>query len=424
MNPPAIPMPGGEDPDDLASALAALEKKRSGPTQSTPGRPGRAQGRAILMVVLVGLLIGGAVDLFASTSQSQRQAAAESRASVVFSNAESGTCLSWPANAPEKPSFVRCRDPHMFEVAKPVGMDTLAESCQRTVHEYLGARFDPNSKFTIKLLRASEVGGTEAGNRNLLCGLQLLGVGGQPVPFSGRIAELDQSKIWPIGTCLGIDASNLSTDVPVDCATLHALEVVGAVNLADRFPDTLPSDSDQRAFIEEACTRAADVYLAPGNLATARLSLGYRTVSAASWNAGSKQVSCDIGRPGQPGWIAWVGDARAQSTPDVPRSREPAPSASEGPPPPVYDEPLIPLGPIPTAPPPGPADTATNSAPPTTTVPAEVAPGLPPGTGPLPGPETPPGEGTGPQPGIVEIPGLAPITLPGYVPPPPPAPPA
>jgi Septum formation len=438
-------LPIGEDPDDLATALAALERKRSCPTSPKPARLGRAQGRAILVVVLIGLAIGGAVDLIAATSQSHRPAAGENRASVVFSNAESGSCLSWPPNAPDKPSFVRCRDPHMFEVAKPVDKGNLGETCQRTVADYLGARYDPNSKFAVTVLQANDQGDTDVGDRNPLCGLQLPGIDGHPVPFTGRVAELDQSKVWQTGTCLGIDASNQSTDVPVDCASPHALEVVGAVNVADRFPDGPPSEPDQRAFIGEACTRAADAYLSPGTLGAAGLSLHYDTLSAESWSAGSTQVSCNIGKSAAPGWTPLVGDARTQLPATHPPHRTPLPSASEGPPPPVYQEPLIPLGPIPSEAPPSPTATsapATTTNVPTTTVPPGLSPApgplpgpatppapgplpgpaTPPAAGPLPGPGTPPSESTGPQPGTVEAPGVPPITPPG--PPPGPTPPA
>ena len=67
----------------------------------------------------------------------------DSRAGVVFSNAQSGTCLSWPADSPDKPSFVQCRDDHMFEVAKAVDMSNFDEPCQAAVRQYLGRPVRP-----------------------------------------------------------------------------------------------------------------------------------------------------------------------------------------------------------------------------------------------------------------------------------------
>jgi hypothetical protein len=376
---------------------------------------------------MVVLLVGGVIQLFTSTPETRPFADSGSRASIVFSNAGTGTCLSWPPDAPDKPSFVQCRSDHMFEVAKPVDMNGFGEPCQLAVREYLGTRYDPNSRFTISVLWAGDADGTNTGGRNLLCGLQLLGPEGKPIPFKGRIVELDQSKVWPAGTCLGIDSSNRSTDIPVDCSTQHGLEVTGAVGLAERFPGGLPSDPDQRAFITDACTRAADAYLAPGKLSTSGLALGYETVSAASWAAGSRQVSCSIGRPAQQGWTPTTGSARTLSPADLPpppttppTTPPPPPRTSDAAPPPVYEEPLIPVGPVPTA---GPAPAPSPSPPTTTAVPATTT-GTAPPLGPEPGPATPPSEtAVEPTPGILEIPGLPPITLPGYVPPEP-APPA
>jgi hypothetical protein len=383
---------------------------------------------------MIALLVGGVIELFTLTPETRPAAETGSRASIVFSNAGTGTCLSWPPDAPDKPSFVQCRTDHMFEVAKPVGMNSFGEPCQLAVREYLGTRYDPNSRFTISVLWAGDADGTNSGGRNLLCGLQLLGPEGKPIPFKGRIVELDQSKVWPAGTCLGLDSSNRSTDIPVDCSTPHGLEVTGSASLAERFPGATPSDADQRTFITDTCTRAADAYLAPATLTTSGYALGYETVSPASWSAGSRQVSCGIGKPADPGWIPVTGSARTKSPADLPPPAAAPPSPSEAPPPPVYEEPLIPIAPLSTgvtAPPPPPSPTPAPSTTTTTatTTPAEspaptstttetTSPGPPPALGPAPGPATPPSEtNTGPPPGVIEIPGLPAITLPGFAPP-------
>ncbi len=423
MTEPRPSAPVGKRGPDLASVLAALEDEFSGADGDAKRRLARARRRGILTLVMVILLAGGVIQLFTSTPEIRPPADGGSRASIVFSNAGTGTCLSWPPDAPDKPSFVQCRSDHLFEVAKPVGMDSFGEPCQLAVREYLGTRYDPNSRFTISVLWAGDADGNDIGDRNLLCGLQLLGPGGRPIPFKGRIVELDQSKVWPAGTCLGIDSSNRSTDLPVDCSASHGLEVTGAVSLAERFPGGPPSDPDQRAFIAEACTRAAEAYLAPAKLATSGLTLGYETVSPVSWAAGSRQVSCSIGRPAEQGWTPTTASARTFSPADLPLPPAPPPSStSDAPPPPVYQDPLIPVGPLSTeVPPPSPAPTTTTTTTTTVTTPPTEPP---PAQGPPPGPATPPSEtSTGPPPGILEIPGLPPITLPGYVPPEP-APPA
>lgn len=438
-------MTESKDPTDLAAVLSALEAAGDDSDVEAKRQQRRAHRRGALTLVMVVLLVGGVIQLFTSTPDTRSATVVGSRASIVFSNAGTGTCLGWPPDAPDKPSFVQCRSDHMFEVAKPVGMNSFGEPCQLAVREYLGPHYDPNSRFTISVLWAGDADGTSTGPRYLLCGLQLLGPGGKPVPFKGRIADLDQSKVWPAGTCLGIDAAKRSTGLPVDCATPHALEVTGSVGLADRFPGGPPSDQDQRAFIGEACTRAADGYLAPATLAKSGLALGYETVSADSWMAGSRQVSCGVGRPDGPGWSPMTGSVRTQSLADVPPQAPPTTAAP--PPPPVYEEPLVPVptvaSPVPPPPAPSPAipspapapapttTTATGETPaptappsPTPTTTGSPTPGPPPALGPAPGPETPPSESSqAPEPGILQIPGLPPITLPGYVPPQP-APPA
>lgn len=435
------PQTSGGAPD-LASVLAALDHGGAEPADDATRLQKRAHRRGVLTLVMIVVLVGGVIQLLTSTPEEARTADGGSRASIVFSNAGTGTCLSWPPDAPDKPSFVQCRSDHMFEVAKPVDMNGFGEPCQLAVREYLGPHYDPNSRFTISVLWAGDAAGTTAGARNLLCGLQLLGRDGKPVPFTGRIADLDQSKIWPPGTCLGLDGSNRSTDIPVDCSTPHGLEVTGSANLAERFPGSLPSDSEQRTFVTEACTRASDAYLAPARLSTSGLSLGFEPVSAVSWAAGSKQVSCGIGKPAEQGWTPRTGSVRTSSPADLPPPQAPPPSPPPPPPPPstpapapppVYEEPLVPIGPLPSeAPPAAPTTTAPTespAAPTPSTAPPETTTEAPPTTttapplGPPPGPATPPSEtSTASPPGILEIPGLPPITLPGYVPPEPPPP--
>jgi hypothetical protein len=126
------------------------------------------------------------------------------------------------------------------------------------------------------------------------------------------VADIDQSKIWPAGTCLGIDpVTNQPTDVPVDCTALHAKEVTGTVNVAERFPDALPPEPEQDEFIKEACTQLTDAYLAPVQLRDTTLTLTYSTISLPSWLAGSHEVACSIGATlGNGGWAALLNSAR------------------------------------------------------------------------------------------------------------------
>ena len=219
--------------------------------------------RALLLTALGGLLIAGLLTALPRRRWPQRAAPPSAipsacAATTTFSNAKSGDCLNWPERTPDAAEVVDCKDEHRFEVAESVDMRTFPgseygpdaappspariqqisqEQCQVAVRRYLGERFDPNSRFTVSMLWSGDKAWKQSGERRMLCGLQLPGPNNQQLAFQGKVADIDQSKVWPAGTCLGIDPStNQPTDIPVDCAGPHAMEVTGAVNLAEKFP--------------------------------------------------------------------------------------------------------------------------------------------------------------------------------------------
>ncbi|MBV9089004.1 MAG: septum formation family protein [Mycobacteriaceae bacterium] len=331
--------------------------------------------RALLLTALGGLLIAGITTALPAgadnTSPLGRLEAKAvpttgSRTSATFNNAHAGDCLNWPDKSPDQAGIVDCKDDHRFEVAESVDMRTFPgseygpgaappspariqqisqEQCQAAVRRYLGTHYDPDSKFTIGMLWSGDKAWTQSGQRRMLCGLELPGADDQQVAFKGKVADLDQSKVWPAGTCLGIENStNQPTDIPVACSAPHAMEVTGAVNLAEKFPTALPAEADQDAFIKDNCTKMTDAYLAPVQLRTTTLTLIYNTISLPSWSAGSHQVSCSIGATlGNGGWATLVGSARGLllingqtpiPPPDIPQDRLnlppiPLPTASQ-----------------------------------------------------------------------------------------------
>ncbi len=275
------------------------------------------------------------------------------RGAETFGKAKSGDCLNWPERNPDAAEVVDCKDEHRFEVAESVDMRTFPgseygpdaappspsriqqisqEQCQVAVRRYLGERFDPNSRFTVSMMWSGDKAWKQSGERRMLCGLQLPGPNNTQLAFQGKVADIDQSKVWPAGTCLGIDPStNQPTDIPVDCAGPHAMEVTGAVNVAEKFPAGLPPDPEQDAFIKDACTRMTDAYLAPIQLRSTTLTLIYSTISLPSWSAGSHQVSCSIGATlGNGGWSTLLNSAKGPlqingqppiPPPDIPEDR-------------------------------------------------------------------------------------------------------
>src|SRR5579875_2883913 len=406
-----------------------------------------ATRRALLLTALGGLLIAGIVVALPISGDRGRLSgyidpvpSTGAKGNDAFNHAGSGDCLMWPDRTPEAATIVDCKEEHRFEVAESVDMRTFPgseygpdaappsaarieqisqEQCESAVHRYLGTKFDPSSKFTISMLWSGDRAWRQSGERRLLCGLQLPGADNQQIPFKGKVADLDQSKVWPAGTCLGIDLStNQPTDVPVDCAAPHAMEVTGTVNLAERFPGALPAEAEQDTYIKDTCTRLTDAYLAPVQLRNTTLTLIYSTISLPSWSAGSHEVACSIGATlGNGGWATLLNSAKG---PLLINGQPPVP------PPDIPPERLN-LPPIPGAPPnaasaPSPASPAT---PPTTQqrqgnqhLPNQpAAPPEPPANQPPAAPANPP---AAPPPGA-EAPPPPPAP---EAPPPPPPPPA
>ncbi|WP_186245350.1 septum formation family protein [Mycobacterium simulans] len=322
-----------------------------------------ATRRGLLLTALGGLLIAGLVTAIPTVGTGPGRLAGYidsnpvpstgAKSNAAFNRASSGSCLMWPDGTPESATIVSCADDHRFEVAESIDMRTFPgteygpnadppspariqqmsqEQCEPAVRRYLGAKFDPNSKFTISMLWSGDRAWRQAGERRMLCGLQLPGPNNQQIAFKGKVADVDQSKVWPAGTCLGIDSTtNQPVDVPVDCVAPHAMEVTGTVNLGEKFPDALPAEPEQDGFIKDACTRMTDAYLAPTKLRTTTLTLIYPTVSLPSWSAGSREVACSIGATlGNGGWATLVNSAKGAllingqppvPPPDIPEER-------------------------------------------------------------------------------------------------------
>ncbi|WP_029116187.1 septum formation family protein [Mycobacterium sp. URHB0044] len=295
--------------------------------------------RGLLLTALGGLLIAGLITALPAGEDGRSPiglsggTALGARGSDTFDHAKSGDCLNWPERTPDAAQVVDCADEHRFEVSEAIDMRTFpgteygpdaappspsriqqisSEQCQAAARQYLGARYDPNGKFSVSLLWSGDKAWRQSGERRMLCGLQLPGPNNQQLAFRGKVANIDQSKVWSAGTCLGIDpATNQPTDIPVDCAAPHAMEVTGAVNLAEKFPGAAPAEADQDSFVKDECTRMTDAYLAPIQLRSTTLTLIYSTISLPSWTAGSHQVSCSIGATlGNGGWSTLLNSAK------------------------------------------------------------------------------------------------------------------
>ncbi|QYL26081.1 putative membrane protein [Mycobacterium shottsii] len=350
------------EPDPDAETAAEAEQPSAG-FRWPRALQASATRRGLLLTALGGLLIAGLITAIPDVATGPGRLAGYidnnpvpstgTKSNAAFNRATTGDCLMWPESTPEAATIVDCGDEHRFEVAESIDMRTFPgseygpdaappsparieqisqEQCQAAVRRYLGAKFDPNSKFTTSMLWSGDRAWRQAGERRMLCGLQLPGPNNQQTAFKGKVADINQSKVWPAGTCLGIDSTtNQPIDIPVDCAAPHAMEVTGTVNLAEKFPDALPPEPEQDGYIKDTCTRLTDAYLAPIKLRTTTLTLIYPTLSLPSWSAGSREVACSIGATlGNGGWATLVNSAKGEllingqppvPPPDIPEER-------------------------------------------------------------------------------------------------------
>jgi hypothetical protein len=145
----------------------------------------------------------------------------------------------------------------------------------------------------------------------MLCGLQLPGANNSQQAFRGKVADIDQSKVCR-RDLPGLDpATNQPTDIPVDCAGPHSLEVTGSVNLAERFPQGLPPE-EGRTPSSRTTVPWSRAYMAPLELRTTTLTLVYapRAAELAAWQP---PVSCSIGATlGNGGWSTLINSAKGR----------------------------------------------------------------------------------------------------------------
>jgi hypothetical protein len=308
----------GDAPSRAEAVVAALAQAQA---DSPPPRfVGSPRFRMLmLLIVVAAVAVAGSIAIALQLDDHE-----SATARALATHASSGDCLTWPQGEPDRPSTVDCRGDHLFEVADAVEIDTLTDAsgtdpashlqqifrdvCPPAVNRYLASRFDPDGKFGVGMVW-SPAGSQPQSGGLLLCGLQLSHPGASST-FQGRVRDLDQSAVWPAGTCLGI-LDGAVTDVPVDCASAHAMEISGVVSLADVFTGPPPATAAQDDVVRDGCAATTEAYLSPGSPTATSLTVRYTPISAASWAAGSRQVACRLGAA-EPGgrWATLVGSAK------------------------------------------------------------------------------------------------------------------
>ena len=248
-----------------------------------------------------------------------------------------GTCLMWSRPDAADTEVVECAQPHLFEQAGSVTLagdmalpddrqwrQLVNERCQPVVLDYLGGKFDPDGRFRVGALKPSPSKWAD-GDRELRCGVQSASRSGALLPLAGRAADSEQAAVHDPGTCLAIDGRTIGD--PVACGGPHAVETVGIVELAEKFPDAFPAVGDQDAFLQPQCAKIANEYAGSADAISDKgLTVYWDNITEASWNAGTRKVNCNLAAllPDRSGFAPVTGPVKG----DVVVGDEPAPPAT------------------------------------------------------------------------------------------------
>jgi hypothetical protein len=298
-----------------------------------------------------------------------------------------GTCLTWQRSDGGDVRQVDCSASHLFETAGPVDADLpdgapfpadaawqklVTDQCGPLVARYLGKPLDPAGRYKVGALKPTATAWGD-GDRTVRCGLQAPGVAGALFSSTGKVADADQAVVFAPGTCLGLSGKDVSDPVS-SCAKTHAAEVAGTVDLGAKFTAGLPSVDDQDDFLQPACTKVAQDEVGAQQLTDSKLTVYWTNISQASWDAGTRRVSCNMGSllADNSGFAPLTGAVK-----DGVKIGGAAPASPDPLPPPGAPavEPSTPAATTTSAPAP---DPATTTAPPPPPVLSRVLPSLPP----------------------------------------------
>ncbi|MGV9482146.1 septum formation family protein [Gordonia aichiensis] len=327
--------------DTAQTSAAESSRRRGGVTGALAANP----MRVVLAAVVVGAIVAGGIAFALGTFTDNGNVGTtdigenERLAQNAFTRSVAGDCLDWPDGQPGQPSKVACDQPHRFEVAGPLNTAVLPgaefgdsaawpgterfaairdEQCPVIVDDYLQGKLDPQGRYSVGMMFPSQAQ-WDKGARELRCGLQQTGKGGQPDRVTGRLVDNDQSFSWPPGTCIGIDQQTRRPTVPatvVGCSEPHAFQTTGIVDLSAKFGNRTsgkpwPEIADQNKFLAGICPAQAQRFLGgKEKLDATTLNTQWSVISEPSWLAGSRKVVCYIGLPDRGGFATLVGDAR------------------------------------------------------------------------------------------------------------------
>lgn len=315
--------------------------------------------RTALLAALASTVFVGAYTLVSQDADPQAgpaQSHGGSTDAVSFTTADAGSCLNWSTAADGTPTGFEqtdCDQEHRFEVSAREDLGTYPSSefgdeaerpdvtrqaqlreelCRAVTLRYLDGRLDPSGRYSVASI-LPPAADWEAGDRTLLCGLQSTDDSGTPVATHGNVAKVDQARVTQPGECVAVDEVNALHKV--DCGADHQLETTLIVDLAPVFPQGTPSVEEQDEHLKEVCTQAAMDYLGgEEQLYRSTLQPFWSSLSAESWDGGSRSVNCALVSAGERGFNTLAGSAKGEFTvngevPPPPPERRPLRSESE-----------------------------------------------------------------------------------------------
>jgi hypothetical protein len=292
-------------------------------------RPERVVAAVLVGVLAVGLVVAGALRLAGGpdTGAAPQRADSEHRAGECLTGDEHGASdvLALPAAA-GRTRAVPCDQPHLIELTGAVPLPeepatlraedwpALVEArCTPPAERYLGGPLDPDGRYRVSVL-APDPEAWRAGDKDLWCGLSANwldpALAATPPPsdntnrrrpptaFTGSVKDGPQFWSYRPGDCVG----PLSRAV-VPCTRPHEYEVTGELTLPDR--DQPPAETGEGSWddvVGEPCGARAAAYL--GHEPAAPWSAGWVPVSAGSWAAGKRTVTCMVGQFVNGEWAA------------------------------------------------------------------------------------------------------------------------
>lgn len=313
-------------------------------TRSNSWRSSLAVRSALIAALVAGSGIGGYSYQTQAATEGAGNGSSSSQGDTAvqaapFTTADTGSCLTW--DVAEDGSFSNfgqtdCAGAHRYEVASRENLAAYPSSefgpkapapdltrqaqlreelCKGPTIEYLKGQYDPLGRYSIApILPPAEA--WNAGDRTMLCGVQVAGENGIPMTTTGRATEQDQSRAHEAGACVLVDAAGSTRTV--DCAQDHSFEVTKVVNLKEHFPEGVPTVEDQDKYLQGECTAAAQEFLGGDDaLYNSTLQPFWTSINTNSWIGGSHTVNCALFKPNQAGsFSVLAGSAKGQFTID------------------------------------------------------------------------------------------------------------